>query len=376
MSSPQQPSHREDFEIAIICALPLEYDAISLLFDQFWDENGDQYGRAAGDQNSYTTGQIGKHNVVLALLPQMGNINAAGAAASVRSSYTSLKLALLVGICGGVPRTGQDDAYELLLGDVVVSKTVIQFDFGRQYPDKFERRDTLEDNLGRQNKDIRCLLALLQTDLGLDRMQNRTAFHLSALQDIASRRKRPHKYRYPGVTEDKLFKPTYRHRHQGSPQCICNQYKGKHDPVCEIALSASCAELQCDERYLVGRERLKAKRLLEQDNNKEAQEPAIHIGRIASGDVVMKSGEYRDRIAKDKGIIAFEMEGAGVWDEVPCVVVKGVCDYADCHKNKKWQNFAAATAASAMKALLERYIQTDRLPSSRIRHGELFTRKH
>ncbi|KAL2199556.1 hypothetical protein P885DRAFT_29928, partial [Corynascus similis CBS 632.67] len=71
---------------------------------------------------------------------------------------------------------------------------------------------------------------------------------------------------------------------------------------------------------------------------------------------VIKSGEHRDQIARAKGIIAFEMEGAGVAEEIPCVVIKGVCDYADCHKNKKWQNFAAATAASVLKAVLERYI--------------------
>ena len=111
----------------------------------------------------------------------------------------------------------------------------------------------------------------------------------------------------------------------------------------------------------MARERLERKRQLEQDNSDEAQEPAIYIGPVASGDQVMKSGEDRDRIAQKEGIIAFEMEGAGVWEEVPCIVVKGVCDYADCHKNKKWQNFAAATAASASKAILLRYIQTDKV---------------
>jgi nucleoside phosphorylase len=103
---------------------------------------------------------------------------------------------------------------------------------------------------------------------------------------------------------------------------------------------------------------------LEQADSSNVQEPAIHIGRIASGDTVMKSGEDRDSIAKRDGVVAFDMEGAGVWDEVPCIVVKGVCDYADCHKTKRWQDFAAATAAAAMKALLERYIQTDKLPRS------------
>jgi nucleoside phosphorylase len=65
----------------------------------------------------------------------------------------------------------------------------------------------------------------------------------------------------------------------------------------------------------------------------------------------MKSAEERDRIAKIDDIIAFEIEAGGVWEEVPCIIVKGVCDYADSHKNKKWQDFAAATAAAVMKAL-------------------------
>jgi nucleoside phosphorylase len=66
----------------------------------------------------------------------------------------------------------------------------------------------------------------------------------------------------------------------------------------------------------------------------------------------MKSGEHRDLLEKNEGVIGIEMEGAGVWDNLPCVIIKGVCDYADSHKNKAWQNYAAATAASAAKALL------------------------
>jgi len=66
-------------------------------------------------------------------------------------------------------------------------------------------------------------------------------------------------------------------------------------------------------------------------------------------------------MSKDAGVIAFEMEGAGIWDEVPSIVVKGVCDYADSHKNKDWQDYAAATAASACKAILEKYIRTDKV---------------
>jgi nucleoside phosphorylase len=369
MIGPPQPSRREEFEFALICALTLEYNAVSLLFDEFWDEDGDRYGRAAGDPNTYTTGRIGKYNVVLVLLSHMGKVNAASAAASVRSSYTGLRLALLVGICGGVPKKGEAEDDEVLLGDVIISRTIVQYDLGRRYPHMFARKNTVEDNPGRQNKDIRGLLATLETELGLERLQQRTADHLKILQASAIRKKRRAKYNYPGTAEDQLFKPSYRHKHHVAPTCICKDCNKKSDPVCEEALSSSCADLQCNEGHLVPRERLKAKGQLEQDNDSGVQKPAIHIGRVASGDTVMKSGEDRDNIAKEDGVIAFEMEGAGVWEEVPSVVIKGICDYADCHKNKRWQDFAAATAAAAMKALLERYIQTDRLQGPAIPDG-------
>lgn len=71
---------------------------MSLIFDEFGDEDGDQYRRAAGDYNGYTTGRIGKHDVVLALLPHMSKVYAAGEAASMQSSYGSLGPAFLVGI--------------------------------------------------------------------------------------------------------------------------------------------------------------------------------------------------------------------------------------------------------------------------------------
>lgn len=75
-------------------------------------------------------------------------------------------------------------------------------------------------------------------------------------------------------------------------------------------------------------------------------------GNIASGDAVVKDGPTRDRIAREEGILCFEMEATGLMDTFPCVVIRGVCDYADSHKNKQWQPYAAATAACYAKELL------------------------
>ncbi|EHK48651.1 hypothetical protein TRIATDRAFT_290253 [Trichoderma atroviride IMI 206040] len=356
-----KPSRREDFEIVIICGLPLEFNAVSLVLDEFWDEDGDHFGRSPGDVNHYITGRIGRYNVVLALLSHMGKVHTASAAASIRSSYGGVRLALLVGICGGAPQAANDEDDEILLGDVVISKTVVQYDFGRLYPDKFVRKNTFEGSLGTPSKDIRNLLITFETDIGLERLQRRTAYFLKQLQANATGRKRHGRYSYPGTAEDKLFQAIYRHKHHVPCTCICRDCNSISDPVCDEALNSSCEELGCDNIYLEPRGQLEARRQLEQDESDKAQEPAVHVGSIASGDVVMKSADERDRIAKKEGVIAFEMEGAGIWEELPCIVVKGVCDYADCHKNKRWQNFAAATAASTLKAILERYIQTDKM---------------
>jgi len=219
----------------------------------------------------------------------------------------------------------------------------VQYDFGRHYPNGFVRKNTIEDNLPKPNKNISGLLRVFKTDRGLDLLeQNATSF----LKELQGRTRSPQKYKNPGMGEDKLFESSYRHKHRGSPACICRDCHSDSHPVCDVAIKSSCDDLGCKDKNLVIRDK--------------KSHGYIHVGSIASGDMVMMSAAVRDDIAKREGIVAFEMEGAGVWDQVPCIVVKGVCDYADCHKNSKWQNFAAATAASASKAILKQYIQTDR----------------
>jgi nucleoside phosphorylase len=338
----QPPANRTHFHVAIICALPREADAVTLLFDQFWDGERDIYGRADGDMNTYITGRIGDHNIVLALLPGMGTNNAAAATASLRSSYTSLRLAILVGICGGVPRIANLDVF---LGDVVVSKTIIQYDYGKQYHGRFAVKNTVEDSLGSANRDIRGLLAVFETELMRKRLQKEASTYLKHLQATARVEQRRADYRYPGTIEDKLYPPAYAHKHRAWCD-LCTT----SDTFCESASKASCAVAGCGSTDLVVREHT-----VEEANFS----PEIFIGRVGSGNTVMKSGEDRDRIASTHNIIAFETEGAGAWDEVPCIVVKGICDYADSHKDEAWQDFAAGTAAAVMKAILGRYIVRD-----------------
>ena len=87
---PSRPTSRHGFEIAVICALTLEADAVEALFDIHWDENGPTFDKARGDPNAYTTGAIGRHNVVLAHMPGMGKASAAVVASNCRTSFPIL----------------------------------------------------------------------------------------------------------------------------------------------------------------------------------------------------------------------------------------------------------------------------------------------
>ena len=89
-------------------------------------------------------------------------------------------------------------------------------------------------------------------------------------------------------------------------------------------------------------------------------QPAIFVGAVATGDTVMKSGVARDAVAEAENIIGFEMEASGLWEQLPTLIIKSVCDYADSHKNKKWQTYAAGTAAAAAKAVAMFHTPADR----------------
>ncbi|CAH0032937.1 unnamed protein product [Clonostachys rhizophaga] len=46
------------------------------------------------------------------------------------------------------------------------------------------------------------------------------------------------------------------------------------------------------------------------------------------------------------------MEAAGLMNQFPCLIIRGICDYSDTHKNKEWQGYAAMTAAAYTRDLL------------------------
>lgn len=360
-----RPSHRDDFKIAIVCALKAEFDAVCLVVEEFWDESQDIYGKANGDINYYRTGRIGKHNIILLQLRQMGKAHAAAAAASLRSSFNRLHLVLLVGGCAAVP---QSENANIVLGDIIISTGIVQYDFGRKFPDKFIRKNTDRDNLIKPCKDIGNILATLQTPDITNKLLERLATLLIDLQKNAHNKGYGPRYEYPGVYEDKLYKTNYHHKHHNMECTTCSM---ADDSTCDEARITNCEDLGCEAAGLVaGRHRLKEKLQSCRNDDRTYQNPDIFFGLVGSGDSVMKSGRDRDRLAEEEGVIAFEMEAAGFWEDVPTLVVKGVFDYGDSHKNKLWHHFSSATAACAARAIIERLPQTDEQSTSVFKQGK------
>ena len=299
---------RESYSVGIICALDVEKAAMEATLDE---EHG-RVEKLAGDDNVYSFGRIGAHDVVIACLPAgaMGKASATAVAKDMMRSFP-VKVGFMVGICGGA----WSEKTDVRLGDVVVSQPdemhggVVQWDYGKMEKEGVFRRT------GTLNKPPRPLL---------NAVQSLKATHWRKGSEV------------PKYLEEMLRNNPFMARDFG--------YQGRqHDELFEASYShpagATCD--RCDRSRLVHR-------VPERPDNK----PRIYYGNIASGDEVVEDGPTRDHIAREEDILCFEMEAAGLMDSFPCVVIRGVCDYADSHKNKRWQPYAAATAACYAKELL------------------------
>ncbi|KAF3918687.1 hypothetical protein AA313_de0206826 [Arthrobotrys entomopaga] len=298
-----------EYGIGCICALPLEMAALGAMLDEVHEKPAWQYSH---DSNNYTLGRIGSHNVAIVCLPLgvYGTNSAAKIATQMLSSFPSIKFALMVGIGGGVPSTAND----IRLGDVVVSKPkgnssgVVQYDHGKAVKGELISTGVLD-------KPPQHLLTAVAR-LDAEHLTHGKSKISEYVADMLGRHRHMTKFASPGSQNDHLYRADY--EHVGD------------NPTCD----------ECDKSKLIIRPA------------RNIDHPQIFYGTIGSGNQVIKDGVKRDKLAKQKDILCFEMEAAGLMDIVPCLVIRGICDYADSHKNKIWQEYAAATAAAYAKELL------------------------
>jgi nucleoside phosphorylase len=297
---------REEYTVGWVCALPVELAAAQEMLDE---EHQDlDCDPADNDRNLYALGSIDGHNVAIVCLPagRIGNNPAAAVAAQMRATFKAIRFGLMVGIGGGVPSAEEN----IQLGDVVVSQPhgtfggVVQYDAGKTTPSGFQRTGSL-------NSPPQVLLsAVVRVRANELRGRSKLSEHVSRLERIA-------KFQRAKAGPDVLFEAAYDH--------VGGQ---------------TCDECSADQQAA-------------RQPRESKEEVVVHYGTIASGNQVMRSASERDRVSAELGgVLCFEMEAAGLMDSFPCLVVRGICDYADSHKNKRWQPYAAAAAAACAKELL------------------------
>ncbi|KAK6511151.1 hypothetical protein TWF481_000073 [Arthrobotrys musiformis] len=306
--SPKRLSHAS-YTIAWICALPLE----KAVAEAMLDSTHPRLSQSWRDENSYTLGEIAGQNIVIACLPsgEYGLVSATVVVTQLLSTFASIRFGLMVGVGGGAP-SGRND---IRLGDIVVSQPtdtrggVIQYDHGKILSGGFK----LTGSLNRPPQVLLTAISSLRSQF-LREGGSRVPHLISRM--IAKNPAMAAKCTYPGQEEDLLFESAYNH----------------------IGSNATC--VACRKDKLVVRSPRK--------NN----DPMIHYGLIASSSQVMKDAKIRDQLSEDLDIYCFEMEAAGLMNTFPCITIRGICDYADSHKNKQWQEYAAAAAAGYAKWLL------------------------
>ncbi|TVY42073.1 Nephrocystin, partial [Lachnellula occidentalis] len=302
----------DKYTVGWICAIPVELKTARCFFDA---EHSPLSSRPKHDENSYNLGSICGHNVVMICLPELGGVKAAVAAKSLQVTFPNVRFWLMAGIGGGIPNPPEVD---IRLGDIVVSTPtdqgsgVIQYDLGRMEAEGFCRKGAL-------SKPPSLLLAAVRNLQSRSGVGNDISKILKEVDPVEDSEGDMQAQTYPTYLVDDLFRANYTHV--------------KTDATCDCEKGTS-----------------KANTMIRRKRNH--QNPRIHYGNIASGNAVVKNATERDRLAKRDNVICFEMEAFGLMDDFPCLVIRGISDYSDSHKNYAWQSYASSVAAAYAKKLL------------------------
>jgi nucleoside phosphorylase len=188
---------------------------------------------------------------------------------------------------------------------------VVQYDFGKLMQDgKFKRTGSLDKPPTVLLNAVNVLRARHESD------ENKIVQNIAKVLECKPKMRK--RYQSPGPDHDVLFPAEYPHTNTRMKTCK-----------------------DCDHALGVYRE------------PRDTDSPVVHYGLIGSANEVMKDGTSRDRLRQELGVLCLEMEASGLMDDFSCLVIRGISDYCDSHKNDAWQPYAAAVAAAYAKELLE-----------------------
>lgn len=189
---------------------------------------------------------------------------------------------------------------------------VIQYDRGKETDDDFDIQTHLNKPPGILLKAVHAL----QSDhrFKKDKMKKYMADVIAKAEELPDFEG----CHFPGRDQDHLFEADYHH--------------------VTVEDREDCAA--CELRRTVRR------------GDRRSDDPVVHLGLIASANRVIRSAKHREQLRKAWNVSCFEMEAAGLMNDFPCIIIRGICDYSDDHKNKSWQPYAAVAAAAYAKDLL------------------------
>ncbi|KAJ5655363.1 hypothetical protein N7507_007313 [Penicillium longicatenatum] len=382
-NGPCQVLGKDAFTVGWICALPIELTTSEGMLDDVYPA----LEQVQGDENIYTLGRIGQHNIVIAWLSagSTGIAPAAKVAKDMLRSFPQIRFGLMVGIGGGAPSVNAD----IRLGDVVVGVPdgelggVVKFDRGKTVQSgTFEHTGVLNmppaqvrngvNKLRAKHEAHKSLVARYVSEMIQKAMQSEEGN--AHFEDL---------YSYQGAQYDQLYDASYEHEDFESQShhsidnlvrifmTICVTIAGSIAITWSGSLALSVIVSVMISLFVlrVYAKRQQGVRSTELRDMKQpcpgcnqlrliprqpraTTDPIIHYGTIGSADQVMRHGITRDAMRKKHQILCFEMEAAGLMNDFPCLVIRGICDYSDTHKHKLWQRYAAATAAAYAKELL------------------------
>ncbi|KAK6499966.1 hypothetical protein TWF481_010323 [Arthrobotrys musiformis] len=312
----------DDYMIGWVCGLPKEQTAAVAMLD----ERHGSFPQPSGDENNYILGSIGAHNIVITCLPMgiPGLVSASSVSTHMFRSFLNIKFCLLVGTASGIP-----NGEKVRLGDVVVGTpkdgfpSVAPWEWGMgSRPSRTRRSRTLAD----PPSFVLAALDRLQAAHGAG--ESNVSLYLN---EMINRDPTLTRYMRSDWFEDILFNPTYAHRVAVGRRGYGNGEEEEEGGGCR----------DCDRTQIVRR---------------RARGMRVHYGLIASASIVVKDAELRDNLnasLQGKALcLCLEMEAAGVLNNLPCLVIRGISNYADSHKNDVWQEHSAAAAAAFAKDLL------------------------
>ncbi|KAH7462908.1 hypothetical protein FOMA001_g18466 [Fusarium oxysporum f. sp. matthiolae] len=304
----------KNYKVAWIAPLEIEAKAALCLLDE---RHRGRFPVDRGDDYVFHAGAMGGHNIIIATLPagqEYGTGSAAALASQVKKFFPNLWFGLLVGVAAGLPDLSRVPTRDIRLGDVLVglpdgeSAGLVPYDLGKETEDGFQPL-RLGYNLAMTEPIVRAAIGSIKLEA-----PNDTEIFLPYYKKICNCEHATGTFADPGQDNDMLYRA-------------------------------------CDN----GQEEI-----VERPPRSAYQRTRVWYGPIGSGDKLLKNARKRNELRDRYGIIGLEMEAAGTMNRIPVGVIRGVCDYGDRHKNKDWQPYAAAMAASYARALLDQIPPSDR----------------